>query len=271
MADVEKGYVTLTYAEENGSDRAAFLFNLPSYVQKDEIGVNLRRVDRALQIGGVREILFHGITGMGVSEEKPEIVGMNAKGEALAGKTSSRKIVPDHAGNATSGPSVLPHSMRSTYAHIDINLDQSSVRIAGGDVSEGIRSSKEWAKELDLGTKSTADMLGQIQLIQAMYPREIALPLLLDANAILGASYASPVDALAGTFHPQSPDLVMASLNIIAINAFLNAAQLFIWRHYRKEFRPRLSLFNGPEFDRAILLKAYTKTRNFVKQINSIS
>lgn len=272
MAETERGFIPLHKAEEIGGDRVSFQLELPPYIEKDRIGVNVNRFDKACEIGGIRDLELHGAAGMDTSSTTPDVVGINSKGEAIAGKSSVEDKALDAVGGGETGPADHTHQMRELVYHMDLNLDEMSTRILAEGHPDGVRSVKPWVKELDRSTKKEVDWLGRLQLLRLVYASEVAPPLAVDTYSLMEAGYMGPVSYLMGDFDPQAPDPIRAATLLLAFNAALNIKDYFLYK-YRydhecgNEFR--FSLFNGPQLDRALALAVYVRTRKFIKDLGS--
>src|SRR6266567_8242160 len=88
MAERQPKFVPLPDVE---SETVRILDNLPEFVDREQIGVNVRGIERLCRVGGIRSLTLVGKWDGDTTTYTPTIVGVNKNGEGVAGKTGAAR------------------------------------------------------------------------------------------------------------------------------------------------------------------------------------
>lgn len=248
MHEMENGYVPL---ENAVGSRSTFKISLPDYVDKDAIGVNLRRTDHLAKLGGISHIQVKSVNGE-TSNSVPAIVGINRNGEGLAGKTSLKTEVDQFTVESEKTDRLsIPHSGSWINTTITLNTNEIEDRIAKNDKWErGIRSAEAWAYHLNQSVSTGVTNSGTEHLT-------------------LGLSRLNWVKTLMqygimASFELQNNPTPEGMLSrVLFVSQFLNLIDMVSCKAQGVEFR--YSAFYGPQLDRAIVLWCAAKATNLIK------
>lgn len=248
MTNIEKGFIPLRrMEEEQPSDKFIVNLNLPPYVDKDRIGVDLERIHRLCRIGGISRILLIGNSGQETSHTVPQVIGFNSDGSALASKAVATVSAP------VFDQKVVQNGNRTDSRVVDItvnaNIDEIGLRVA--DSREGLRSASEWAKQLDGGLKKTVRKVGTRNVIRN---RPYLWP---DFGAVYGST-ATVIFSLGGNINELS----------LALNIFnYGISRLHSKSISERNSDHRFSFIPGPQIDRAIWLNLVSASGKLIKDI----
>jgi hypothetical protein len=270
MSKIESGFVSLSEIdkyEDWENHRAVVRLELPSYVDRERIGVNLGSLDSVSRFSGIGGILLHGTTGNETTRSVPNIVGHSASGEAFAGRAATEEKAPQFgvSGETMNTPGFAPLPLREVAYHVDLNLDEIGERVK----DRGVREAAPWAKELDRVAKQSIGTLGVHHLVFHTRPYTVGVAAFHNADAQLYAMDSHPIDIIMGRDGPNF-DIGESVGAFIIRNFALNMYDLLSTRKIRRQFDLgfRWSFFYGPQFDRALILKTMLKFKKFFKPLD---
>lgn len=268
MSNIEKGFVPLPEAK---TDQVRMQLELPSFVDKHKIGVNLRSIHKLCQIGGIHQLMIAGIDNDETSHATPTILGFNAQGNAFAGKTGEKTDAPLQRAQSVSDNDVshleLPAAMNWKHTLIIMNMNEVRAKISNDTRwSDGVRSTDAWSHYMNKGIKDglkqegTHHLLFDVNQRDKIYLGFIATLTLLNAS---GIDIAIPFSSHLRT--PTVPGIIKASAYWNALyNVF---ARIFDTRFNLSDKAMRYSFFYGPQPDRALLLNILTRAKTLIKTI----
>lgn len=255
MSEIKKGYVPLDQVQ---SSRARFVVTLPEFVDKNQIGVNLKGLDRMCKLGGISHIKVVTTEG-DTSQFVPTIVGVSKNGEAIAGKTGVKTSVPTFTVESEKSRQGLdgslfglPHAASWINTTVNINTNEVADRIKDDPKwDHGVNSSNAWAYHLNEAVKKGVTETGFNHL----------------AMGLSKTNWGSTAFqyGLMGFFESQiaNPTLESGLFRLFFVGGFHNMMSYIRSRGYGEEFR--LSAFYGPQLDRALLLKLLSTQTTIVK------
>jgi hypothetical protein len=249
---IEKGFVPLSEIDQKEPSGRVFIdLNLPDYVNTDNIGVNLPRIEKICSLSGIEVVSIAGVNG-DTSKEVPVVTGVNKDGSAMAGKAVEKVTAPTFA--HLQGPLPIHEDMgrRTTALLIGVNISELSKKASESEA--GSRDTLIWAKNLDSAVKTplrkagTENLISHWDLNSKLY--------YLTMPGIIGL-----IDAVASTnvtSEQYAGQLVALSLTLRAVE--------YIETH--KDMHFRHSLFVGPQLDRALALQIKTRTQNIIADLH---
>ena len=253
MSRIEKGFYPLSKIEEEEMPNLKFDLNLPEYVDKDRIGINLKGIYQMCRVGGIRTLYVAGQSGE-TSSYTPTIVGRSEDGTGYAGKTGIAKKVPTYSSSYEKATGNLPFQAKWIDAQVQLNLTEMSDRI------QVVRSTREWSGELNEALRNGISENGQSHLLFGP-----------DSIDKLRFGVAMGVGAIVGS-DESLPSGVGSAVGIAIVNAFFNVGDnRRYWREQAwqsGESDPfRWSFFNGIQLDRVAALRGLAKVRTLVKEL----
>ncbi len=259
MPEFEQGYVPLEYAQ---STRARFVVHLPEFVNTDQIGVNLRGLDRLCRIGGIGHVRVTSSEGE-TTQFVPTVVGISKNGEAIASKTGVRTSIPTFTVDSEkerpgldSFPSALPHAASWINTTININTNEVANRIQDDSKwKHGVHSTEAWAYHLNQAVRQGVT--------------DSALKHLTMGLSKINWGETAFQYGLMGFFESQNgnPTLESGIFRYFFVGGFLNMLAYVRSRGYGEDFR--ISAFYGPQLDRALILKLMSARTTLVKDFSS--
>lgn len=259
MSEFEPGFVPL---DEAISERARFAVTLPEFVNTDNIGVNLRGLERLANMGGIAHVRVDTVEG-DVSQFVPIIVGVNKDGTAIAGKAGVKTSVPtytldlEHLGSLSGWtPKFLPHATDWINTRVTVNTNEVKNRIKDDSKwKNGVHSTEAWAYHLNKSVKEGVTDQGI---------KHLTLELSKFSWGEAAIQYG-----LLGFFETQSTNPTWE--NLIFKYSILWSIMNFwsIRRAERNGENYRLSAFIGPQLDRALILKLMSTRTTLVKDFSS--
>ncbi len=249
MSAIERGFVPLRrMEEEQPSDKFFVNLNLPPYVDRDRIGVDLARIHRLCKIAGINRILLIGESGQETSTVIPQIAGYNPDGSALASRAVAVVNVPTFDSKTTQEGKARTDS-RLIDISVTANMDEIGLRVA--DSREGLRSANEWAKHLDGGLRHAVRRGGTSNLLRNRPHFNPDLPAITASSIIvLDISDGNP-DGL----------LILGETFVYGLSRFFSKSMTLNNPDHR------ISLIPGPQIDRAIWFNLVLATGKLIKDM----
>lgn len=238
--------------------RVYFAGNFPEWLDLDKIALNLKRTQTICNFGGISTVVIYGTNDEETYKSIPQIAGFNSSGEAYASKVSTATQVLLFDTISTPTNPEAEHPYRQILAGIILNNNEVVQRIQNDRGSKrNVRSTDTWAHYIDkslgrglenIGVKYLVTGLNRNEILFAVFTYILPIPILAGLHGFLklaGVSYSPEFTGYlfgyAGMLLPQSIERI---------------------RH-----QGRLSLFFGPQFDRAAALVALTRTGKLVKPL----
>ncbi len=258
MNETLASYTPISQAE---TDRVRFNLSLPSFVDQDQILVNLRRVHTMCQIGGIRYLRVEGDAQSEVSSSTPLVLGVDSSGHAFAGLKAERTSVPefttDH--NNRSGRSL--YQSRWVDGIVTLNLAEISEKIQQEKKwRNGLRSPDAWSHHLDKSLRGGITRIGGKHLMFGI--DKIGM-----ASCLFQYGFAASTEAMMNTV----PSVSHLAFKIGILTLFFNFLYSAIYGPECSGRGTRLSLIYGPHFDRALLLKIMSLRGGLIRPISKSS
>lgn len=231
--------------DEAHTDRIRFVSEFP-YVDKKQIGVNLNRIQQIMDLGGIRSLRVSTVEKKEESHS-PTVVGFDSQGGAYAGKTSSRTIGETHEYEGK-----VHRDKESGFSPVvDLTINLNTVEMSGRiSRKEGVRSADAWSREIDRIVKKGMRDSGTRVLTIETWKREWG--------------------AHVGYFSVYVPHYIKdGNFRLADILVFLLVGMTASTAHQLMVREHRLSLFYGPQLDRAALLQLRTRTQKIVAAIDA--
>lgn len=257
MSSVERGFVPITEAQ---SERVRIDIDLPPFIDKGRIGVNLRNIHLLCQIGGIGHLRIVGVDDAETSSAVPTVLGFDSQGTAYAGKTGTKVNTPIQEGRSLQDMdrSASVHSMVWAHTLIAVNMEEVANRINRDKRwAEGMRSAEAWSHYLNRGVKEGLSQQSTRHLILNLSTRDK----LFTGTFVALAIFESALDPNTLPF----PYPIDAIIHYFTIASGFNSIPHF--RFGKSDRNVRYSFFSGPELDRALLLKIMAKTKRVIKPI----
>lgn len=239
--------------------RVGFVGDFPEWLDLDKIAINWKRTQTICNLGGIYRVLVWGSNDGESSKTIPQIAGFNLRGEAYASKVSASTQVPFFDNRSTALNSKAEHPFREVVAHITLNNNEIVQRIQ--NQGKNVRSTEAWAHHINKSLGQGLENIGLKHLVIELNRRD---------NLLAVYEYVFPIALLTGintfykliglNYHPDFTDYLL-----------LYAAGLSFEFIRRVHHRGRLSLFYGPQLDRALALVALTRTSRLVKSLPETS
>lgn len=274
-----KGFIPLSTAEKGVSDRVQVDIPLPPFVDRDRIGVNIRRIEGFMNWGGIKTLSISGNLDQEKVQTETTVIGIDPSGEALAGKIGKTTMPQDYkynrelAGDYNKG---LPYAMKDIKANLGINVNQIANRITGEGDS---RSTTLWSPELDKVTRVGIAKIGVDHLIKKVDLRTLEDAALFDIGvpflSFLHQPGRSDILAVIEQFKFNIDNWQLAGFSLVFANGILNVSEFIRGQLLSKVLNYdagnwRLSFVYGPQIDRAAILKLKSKAQTLVKDLGDL-
>ncbi|MFA5933322.1 MAG: hypothetical protein WCV81_03625 [Microgenomates group bacterium] len=259
MAEHKNNFIPI---EEASYEGARFNVVLPNFVDTERIGVNTQAIHRFCRLGGIKHLRVTGNTDGETSSFTPTIVGYDSQGNAYAGKTGIKTIVPtftqtsDEDGYSELGM-YKPHASTWVNTNIDLNLNEITKNIEEEERWQGdLRSTDAWSYYLNKSIKNGLTNAGIKHLVWGFSKSEVF-------------RHAFQYGMM-GFFHATFDNGSLESLiNRVVIGSTL--LNLFDAAVASRNIRDhRVSIFFGPQLDRAAILKILSARTTLVASIKDL-
>lgn len=233
--------------------------NLPSWVPTDHIGIDIKRVERLLDLGGIEFLHVKGKGDEETTKTVPTVIGSTESGSLFAGKMGASEQVPDYTLHSSSDSS-YGHFIRNTHwSTVDLQINTAQVNQSIRHAGENLKDPKPWAKKLDKIIRHGILNAGTKHLLTGFSPFEkIGVLLVTINNGILLPLNLSVQDGLLNSFGKAvTPEKVV--MNVTTHLIMWNLIYIAMGRKSRLNFIP------GYEIDRAFLLQILARTLPVIK------
>lgn len=244
--------------DEANTEKVVFEMPFPDYVDRERVGVNISKLERLCSLGGITSLAVIGETDGEVSRETPEIAGFSNRGEAVATKKTSKRIIDLHDHNILhlGFPEEGLSSFAFSVANLRININEAVNRaIEEKKGKASVRDTETWTKYLDVALKQGVKQIGVHNLIG--HGKLAAVT----KNALLIGFFIS-IDAIAAhraDFYELGRGLLMAQ-QIWNIGEFVHGKL-----HGLEDYR--WSMVNGIQPDRALAITFLANRGNLIKTL----
>lgn len=259
MAEHKNNFIPLKEASFEG---ARFDVSLPNFIDTERIGVNTKAIHRFCRLGGIKHLRVTGNAEGETSSFTPTIVGYDSQGNAYAGKTGIKTIVPtfteDSDEDGYSEPGMYkPHASTWVNTNLDLNLNEISKNIEQEERwQRNFRSTDAWSYYLNKSIKDGITDAGIKHLIWGFNKSEVF-------------RHAFQYGMM-GFFQATSGNNTVESFiqRLIFSSTFLNLFDAFVATRNIRDHR--FSVFFGPQLDRALLLKILSTRTTLVASIKDL-
>lgn len=253
---VERGFIPLKRIEkEQPSDIVTISLGMPSFVNKDRIGVNLGRMEGLAKLSGIKRIQIKDSSGDQSLPVELQVAGFNPDGSAMASRSGLQTMVPAYEYKPQILDSGIPMNQRVINLNISVNLDAIGSQLASS--REAVRSPRGWARELDRGTRELIRRAGRANLMG-----NVSDEVTTTYAVITTASGLTTLSVLT-EFSISSPPMLFGELWLLLYMMFQMAD---LAKGHKKE-NYRNSIFLGPQLDRAAALNLLTRSQKLIKEI----
>lgn len=251
MFEKDRDYLSI---DQLASERIVVAENsLPQWVNRDRIGLNQRRLETILRLGGIGCLVITGDSDGEISRSVPMVAGYNPSGEAYAAKAVTITIVPTHSEGLNDDYSKKPNFNYLRWPTATLVLNDAEINNRIREDGEDSRSAKAWSSYMDEALKEGVGRMGRRNLISDLYGVDI---------------FAAAVQCLT-TIYLGNSWIRMDVLGPYSVLGYL--AQYIVARLPSTvdtlRNKGRLSIFPGPQLDRALLMTALLKTSKLVKPL----
>lgn len=255
MVRAERGFHPLPSTEVKNASGVRITLDLPPFVDQERIGINVRRIQTMMQVGGIRSLHIYD-SDSAVSKVNPNVGGFNLDGSLVAVGAHAIEEVPvfETATEHVLFSQSLMHSGQWADAKIKINRSEIMDRMGNDKVN--LRSTDRWSTELDDAVRQGISRIGS---------RYLVLGLDADNRRMFPSPYlyGTSVTVL-GEHNDNTENYITNNLGISL--AFNILGRIFHHQSGSKDGY-RWSLFFGPQIDRAIVLKGLTSAVKTVKEV----
>lgn len=265
MLEILKSKNNLVPLPEADTEHIKFEPNFPEYVPSGSIGIDLKKIQRLMRLGGISHTIVLGFNDQETSTSVPMITGFNAQGEAFAGKGGVKNEIHPFLDFNTTPFDNIWHPMKWTVSAIALNNDEIRQRILNDPrFDKNVRSSEGWSYYLDQAIRTGIENTTFKHLVLGVKFRDIK-KMAITYSIALGL-YSGFSLALVGDLDVSTLPLFSVYLGSEIANIWIQITQNFP-PEQRARFGHRFSFFPGPQLDRALLTLALSKMSRVAKPI----
>ncbi len=238
---------------EVNSDRLRFQVTYP-FGLEENIGVRVSRVETLCQIAGFNKLIFQSEDKDTTSSVQSAIVGMTASGTAMAGKTRVKMIPPftyKQDEDSHGEPQQDMMKKHSIWPDLEVKINVSEIKQRLNLLKKPVKDVVVWSAHTNSALKKSIVRAGVYHLIADMDIHDIAYAGILNGVISTGVKFFSD---------PLYCFFIFSS--VFTIKEFVE---------YGIETRGsgrRISLFLGPEVDRALALATLTLVQPLAAPVN---
>ena len=249
---------------EANTGRLRTTATLPFQLQ-EEVGLNVKRLHAICQVAGFRHLRIQNDPEGETSQSVPQIIGIDNNGTAIAGKAKIKKAHTFHVDYSPTSEYKKPWKQaRWQNLTISLNTEEMKQRILLSD--ESVRDPTRWGEEINRALRKAATKEGVRHLVNDLERFEKLLTLF--AFALVSSDEI--VDALAGNIEPKTV-VPRIAFSFALLSAVMTGIDSLGYGREKPGGGRRISLFLGPELDRAVALLALTYTQRLAKGITENS
>lgn len=246
--------------------RTYFDIPFPSWVESKKVGVDVGRLVKLMQLGGINNL------EVGKSKENNDsaqtnftIVGISPDGSAYAGRSRTKKKelflseVSDEPG------STMFHNL--DWIDLGIRLDMKTLQKSMLDDKKSLKDVSTWTAYLDNVIRKGVREAGTKHLLKGHTKLQSIFTFLLYFNNVALASVNMSLGDVMLRRVPQSLDIER-----LAFSTTFNMLWWTLWftatsKMERSGAGYRLSIFPGYEIDRALALQVLSRSRKVIREI----
>lgn len=252
MAKAERGFVPLHQVE---SDKLQVQAALP-YVDPNEIGINVRRLERLMGLAGIATLKIAASEGE-VTSSTPVIAGHDGHGHAFAGRIATKAKAVTHTVELLKPDDRCElHAFNWAHAQVTLNTSEVSDRISHDDT---LRSPQAWSTYLDRAIRNGLSEAG-FNHLGFGWKKEA---LIYDASTLVATTAPYAAFGLKGLLAGAA--VMETFVNIIW--PYVHSGTPNKCKNPHEKLRP--TLLTGPDIPRAMALQAMTRIPGIVKSITT--
>ena len=241
--------------------------SLPPHLNEEQIGMHVSKVETMCRLGGIKTLRITGKLDQETSSYIPEFGGMDSGGNIYAAKTGVQTAVPVYNSESTIRNKDVHISQRWVNGVIEINLDEVAARMANDSrLKGGVNSPENWAHQLDGIVKNGVGKIGRDNLTKNLSRTDSLIALGIGLVGLMDAVKLLPPESF--SHEPSIPTLPALIVSTLYYSAFLSVYN-FARNNGSSEDQRRLSLFFGPQYDRALILKFLREAQTVVSSTES--
>ena len=249
---------------EANTGRLRTTATLPFQLQ-EEVGLNVKRLHTICQVAGFRHLRIQNDQEGETSQSVPQVIGIDNDGTAIAGKAKIKRAPTFHVDYSPTSK-YMEYWKQSVWQNltISLNTEEMKQRILLSDESVG--NPTRWGEEINGALKKAAIKEGTRHLVKDFRRFEKLLTLF----GFAAATSSEMIDALTGNLEPEAIVPRIAS-SVVLFGTIMTGLHSLTSGPERQGEGRRISLFFGPELDRAVALLALTYTQRLAKGITENS
>ena len=232
----------------------------------EEVGLNVKRLHAICQVSGFSHLRIRNDPQGETSQEIPQVVGIDREGTAIAGKVKIKKVPTfqfDHSPVDHSPAFVFGrHWKQSRWQNLTISLNTEEMKQRIRLSDESVKNPTMWGEEIHRALKSGTLKAGTHHLLKDFKRFEKIFTLfmytLMSSEEILSVARG---DLGLGNLAPT------LAVDAVLIGTFMTVMHSLGYGVEKPGEGRRISLFFGPELDRAVTLLVLTHTQSLAKGI----
>jgi hypothetical protein len=254
---IENKFVPMS---EANTERIRTTATLPFQLH-EQVGLNVRRIHTICQVAGFRSIRIQNDQRGETSQSFPQIVGIDRNGSAVAGKVALKEV-PTYQSDFPHGDSLSEADKQSRWKNLNISLNTEEMKqrilLSGRRVTDSL----EWGKQLDSVLKRAMVKNGALHLVKDITRSE-------QKNALLLYTAFASFRLLSHAIYNYGPQefLFYSTLHFVITGTSITTMSSAVSGVERSGQGRRVSLFYGPELDRALILLAIAYTSRLAKGV----
>lgn len=255
-------------------NRVRFNVSLPEWLESERIGIDLRRTQRLMNLGGISHVRVGLLKDPENSVVIPTVVGIAPDGSAYAGKLSAKTKVQYYGCNQ-SDTRGKPLIQNASWVDLDILVDMEAMKNRIGDREQELRAPESWTPHFDRALKEGIRKTGTKHLLKGHTGlttlTAIYINLFDGVLSSANANYINPIDGLIrGSYTPYKPTPTTLAAAFSTNFIFYNLVGVaYSNGKVRDGAGYRVSLFPGYEIDRALALQILGRTSTLVKPMDT--
>jgi hypothetical protein len=254
----------------NATKRVSLKIPFPDWFNQEQVVINVRRSERLMNLGGIRQARVTVQKNGGTSVSIPIVESVNSDGSANASWALATRRAPTYSWDQAQEEDGLHMFQNSVWTNVNIKLNCEEMERRIVDSGENFREPRPVAHQLDEALRGGLREAGTKHLLAGhnLFRASSALAANIE-GVLLNAAGTGIYRIAAGTANFHSPSLFELGVTFTLINTFgLCASALLNGLENKKGQGHRWSLFFlGCEVDRAALLQGLTRTLPLIEPI----
>lgn len=236
--------------------------NLPFNLEQI-VGIDTKGLKRFCQLAGVTHITIASDPDGETSEYEIDIQGMNAKGEAVAGKSAVKNVAVSNSLNKPDGNSARVNP-RNIWSNLTVTINTNEIKSNILKEDKSVKNALIWADEINQAIAKGVVLAGLENLLTNREPVDLVM-----FAALFGLVVPMGL-AIANSFNPENGIAVAAQYYLYSMLLSNNLVQFK--NEYRENFQNgygnRISAFPLYEIDRFLAVIFLANTKTLVKPLD---